>query len=127
MKGPRITGVATRRRFTRLARLARLPHCVGLSLSLALWLPMAAHAQAGAPTPSTAPAADKVFPPLPSLDMLPSESSTSDTPAATSRGGKKNSRRVVKSASPKPVLVVSEASRAYLRDVEREINQAMSK
>ncbi|WP_420992017.1 hypothetical protein ACKI2N_027580 [Cupriavidus sp. 30B13] len=104
-----------------------------LGLTLALALPALA-AEAGAvarPAASTpAPAPDKVYPPLPSLAMLPPASDNEEL--AAPRAGRVARARIKaaaaperKSAAPVAHLVVSEASRAYLDTVGRELDQAL--
>lgn len=91
-------------------------------LGLLLATPMLANAQDGAA------AADKVYPPLPSLEMLPPAAATPALPSSTSNSHKKINTRVArKSATPPVSLVVSDASRAYLSGVEQEINLALQK
>ncbi|SAK56025.1 hypothetical protein [Caballeronia ptereochthonis] len=75
------------------------------------------------------PVAQKVYPPLPTLAMLPPLTGDGDDPPArsASRKGKKV-RRVVdcRCSGPEPRLVVSEESRTYLKDVERRIDTALA-
>ncbi|GAB3625346.1 hypothetical protein PTE30175_01499 [Pandoraea terrae] len=79
------------------------------------------------PQDAATPSPNKVYPPLPSMDMLPPAAAESATPPNSGRGYKKISTRVHKSAAPTAYLVVSDASRAYLTGVERELNQALQK
>jgi hypothetical protein len=80
------------------------------------------------------PSAQKVYPPLPTLAMLPAAGSDeADTPAktsssASSKKGKKG-RRVVeaKNPQPDPRLVVSDNSRTYMKDVERQLDAAFTR
>lgn len=80
--------------------------------------------------PATAAAPDRVYPPLPSLAMLPPGGSAEAEPApvAHTRG----KRRVVttqwrKAAEPVPRMVVSEASHTYLAGIERQLEVALQK
>jgi len=90
----------------------------------------AAEPAAGAPaTVAAAPSADKVYPPLPSLAMLPPATADDedDLPAPHSASHKKKGRqRDCRCAMPTPRLVVSEASRAYLKDIERQLDSALA-
>lgn len=75
------------------------------------------------------PAVQKVYPPLPTLAMLPPAASDDDDPPvkSASRKGRKV-RRVVdcKCNGPEPRLVVSGESRSYLKDVEQRIDIALA-
>jgi hypothetical protein len=78
------------------------------------------------------PAADKVYPPLPTLAMLPPSGSDDESPAKPSPRRKKAhvSAPVQKrEVAPTPVirLVVSDTSRAYLDSVQRQIEVALAK
>ena len=97
---------------------------------------LAASAFAGQPAPNATPvtasaqaAADKVYPPLPSLAMLPPPADDEDDappkPAATS---KKKKVRVqdCHCAMPMPRLVVSDASRTYLKGIDRQLDLALA-
>lgn len=78
------------------------------------------------------PAPQKVYPPLPTLAMLPPATSDDDEPPppAKSSGKKgKKQRHVVADCrcnGPEPRLVVSEESRTYLKDVEHRIDTALA-
>lgn len=80
--------------------------------------------------PATA-AADKVYPPLPSLAMLPpgGGSEVEPAPAVRTRGGKRKAAfvQVRKPAEPVPRMVVSDASHTYLVGVERQLEAALQK
>ena len=81
-----------------------------------------------ASTSSAAP--DKVYPPLPSLAMLPpgggGEIEAPARSVGTAGGHRKVATlRVRKSAEPTPRMVVSDASHAYLASLERKLEQAM--
>ncbi|PQV49883.1 hypothetical protein [Paraburkholderia sp. BL21I4N1] len=80
------------------------------------------------------PAADKVYPPLPSLAMLPPPSVTDDDAAPLKpTPHRKKSRASVQMPErrmpPAPVvrLIVSDASHAYLDNVQRQIDLAMNR
>jgi hypothetical protein len=100
-----------------------------LMFSCAAW---AGQPTAGAPaTATTAPgsaSADTVYPPLPSLAMLPpSSGDDDDLPAPRSGSRKKKVRqRDCHCAMPTPRLVVSDASRTYLKDIERQLDSALT-
>jgi hypothetical protein len=78
-------------------------------------------------------AADKVYPPLPSLAMLPPSSAGDDEPPLKPAPRRKKSRAPVQPqehrSAPAPVvrLVVSDASHAYLDSVQRQIDLALAK
>ena len=81
--------------------------------------------------PATAAAPDRVYPPLPSLAMLPPGGGAEIEPApvARTRGGK---RKVAppqwrKATEPVPRMVVSEASHTYLAGIERQLEVALQK
>jgi hypothetical protein len=75
------------------------------------------------------PAVQKVYPPLPTLAMLPPAAADDDEPPArsASRKGKKT-RRVAdcRCSGPEPRLVVSDESRTYMKDVEHRIDTALA-
>ncbi|KXU88895.1 hypothetical protein CR51_34175 [Caballeronia megalochromosomata] len=75
------------------------------------------------------PVGQKVYPPLPTLAMLPPAAVDDDEPPAksASRKGKKT-RRVAdcKCNGPEPRLVVSDESRTYMKDIERRIDVALA-
>ncbi|MEX3971812.1 hypothetical protein [Paraburkholderia caribensis] len=82
---------------------------------------------ANSATAATA-AADKVYPPLPTLAMLPP--TTDDEPLAPKPAAKKRKVRAavdVRPAAPAARLVVSDASRTYLRSVDRQLDLALGK
>lgn len=78
-------------------------------------------------------AADKVYPPLPSLAMLPPPSGADDDLPLKPATHRKKSRAPVQVQERKgltaPVvrIVVSDASHTYLDAVQRQIDQAMVK
>jgi len=88
-----------------------------------------APATIAATAPATA-AADTVYPPLPSLAMLPpATGDDDDLPAPRSGSGshkKKVRQRDCHCATPTPRLVVSDESRAYLKDIERQLDSALT-
>jgi hypothetical protein len=75
-------------------------------------------------------AADKVYPPLPSLAMLPPSSGDDDDLPLKPAPHRKKPRAPVHVQEIKPPpgpvarLVVSDASHAYLESVQRQIDQA---
>ncbi|QGZ58504.1 hypothetical protein [Paraburkholderia acidiphila] len=75
------------------------------------------------------PAADKVYPPLPTLAMLPPSSGDDDevpAPHSSSHNKKKVRQRDCHCAMPTPRLVVSDTSRAYLKDIEQQLDSALA-
>ncbi|MCP3726498.1 hypothetical protein M3I53_25775 [Paraburkholderia sp. CNPSo 3272] len=75
------------------------------------------------------PAADKVYPPLPSLAMLPPATGDDDevaAPHSSSHSKKKARQRDCHCAMPTPRLVVSDTSRAYLKDIEQQLDSALA-
>ena len=122
-------------RLTELATSLLLATCV---LAIAL-MPVSAFAgQTGSATPPTAasalvmpaaPAAsDKVYPPLPTLAMLPPNSDEEDDPQPRVSPRKKKSRVPDrKSVTPVPHMIVSDASHAYLGNIEKQLDLALAK
>ena len=82
------------------------------------------------PTVVAAAAADKVYPPLPTLAMLPPASGDDDeAPAPHTASHKKKEKarqRDCHCAMPAPRLVVSDTSRAYLKDIEQRLDSALA-
>ncbi|MGF6735065.1 hypothetical protein OKW50_007237 [Paraburkholderia youngii] len=101
-----------------------------LCLSSAAWAGQpAASAPATAAPPATLASADKVYPPLPTLAMLPPATGDDDelpAPRSSSRNKKKTQKRDCHCAMPTPRLVVSDESRAYLKDIERQLDSALA-
>ncbi|MBB5403842.1 hypothetical protein [Paraburkholderia youngii] len=101
-----------------------------LCLSSAAWAGQpAASAPATAAPPATLASADKVYPPLPTLAMLPPSTGDDDdlpAPRSSSRNKKKTQKRDCHCAMPTPRLVVSDESRAYLKDIERQLDSALA-
>ncbi|QGZ65350.1 hypothetical protein [Paraburkholderia acidisoli] len=98
-------------------------------LSSAL-LTNAAHAQTATLAYTASPAADKVYPPLPSLAMLPPTAGDEDTLPAPHAGARKKKVKAhldCRCSAPAPRLVVSDASRAYLKDIEKQIDVALAR
>lgn len=90
--------------------------------------------QSGGAIPAAFPAAaDKVYPPLPSLAMLPPQGAGDDDlplKPVTHRKKQHVAAQVQERRSPPaPVvrIVVSDASHAYLDSVQRQIEQALAK
>jgi len=81
--------------------------------------------------PATAAAPDRVYPPLPSLAMLPPGGGAEMEPApvARARGGKRKvaATQWRKATEPVPRMVVSEASHTYLAGIERQLEVALQK
>ncbi|MEI5996735.1 hypothetical protein H3V53_05820 [Paraburkholderia bengalensis] len=77
------------------------------------------------------PAADKVYPPLPTLAMLPPASGDDDEPpVAPKPTAKKRKVRAsvdLRPAAPAARLVVSDASRTYLRSVDKQLDLALAR
>lgn len=104
-----------------------------LAASLALAMPALA-TELGADVrpalPAAAPAADKVYPPLPTLAMLP-PASGGDELSAPRVGHTARSRSKAlpaperKSLAPVVRLVVSDTSRAYLDTIGRQLDLAL--
>ncbi|MHA7682268.1 hypothetical protein [Cupriavidus sp. PET2-C1] len=103
------------------------------AVSLALAMPALA-AEPGADVhpalPAAAPAADKVYPPLPTLAMLPPASGSDELSAP--RVGHTARARIKappaperKSLAPLVRLVVSDTSRAYLETIGRQLDLAL--
>ncbi|NIE65710.1 hypothetical protein [Burkholderia sp. Ax-1719] len=81
---------------------------------------------------SASPATDKVYPPLPSLAMLPPSGSAGsdddDVPAPhTSSRKKKLHTHDVRPVGPTARLVVSDTSRTYLKDIEHQLDVALAR
>jgi hypothetical protein len=77
---------------------------------------------------SATAATDKVYPPLPTLAMLPpAGSDDDDVPAPhTSSRKKKLHPHDVRPVGPTARLVVSDASRSYLKDIEHQLDVALA-
>ena len=101
-----------------------------LCLSSAAWAGQpAASAPATAAATATTASADKVYPPLPTLAMLPPSTGDDDdlpAPRSTSHNKKKTHQHDCRCAMPTPRLVVSDASRTYLKDIERQLDSALA-
>ncbi|MGF6998015.1 hypothetical protein P3T25_006395 [Paraburkholderia sp. GAS32] len=88
---------------------------------------------AGAFPATFPPAADKVYPPLPTLAMLPPSSGSDDDLPVKPTTHRKKSRAPIQSqerkGAPLPAvrLVVSDASHTYLDSVQRQIDLALAK
>ncbi|TCG09189.1 hypothetical protein BZM27_06990 [Paraburkholderia steynii] len=87
----------------------------------------AANGTNGATAAATA-ASDKVYPPLPTLAMLP-PTTDDDEPLAPKPAAKKQGARGVdvRPTAPAARLVVSDASRTYLRSVDKQLDLALAK
>ncbi|MFM0320943.1 hypothetical protein [Caballeronia glebae] len=80
-------------------------------------------------TPVTVTVPQKVYPPLPTLAMLPPAiGDEDDAPARPASKKARKPRRVAdcKCNGPEPRLVVSDESRTYMKDVERRIDIALA-
>jgi hypothetical protein len=111
-----------------MALMCSLACCSGAWAGQPVASAPAAATTAGNGTATNA-AADKVYPPLPSLAMLPPASGDDDDlPAPHSASRKKKTRQhdCHCTAMPTPRLVVSDASRAYLKDIERQLDSALA-
>ncbi|MEX3635071.1 hypothetical protein [Paraburkholderia sp. BR14320] len=100
-----------------------------LCLSSAAWAGQPAAGAPAAAAPATLASADKVYPPLPTLAMLPPSTGDDDdlpAPRSSSRNKKKTQKRDCHCAMPTPRLVVSDESRAYLKDIERQLDSALA-
>ncbi|POR52067.1 hypothetical protein B0G62_10535 [Paraburkholderia eburnea] len=77
---------------------------------------------------SASPATDKVYPPLPTLAMLPpTDSEDDDGPAPRPSSHKKKLRQHdSRPVGPTARLVVSDASRSYLKDIEHQLDVALA-
>ncbi|MCQ4682174.1 hypothetical protein [Ralstonia pseudosolanacearum] len=83
---------------------------------------------AGTLGPAAIAAPDKVYPPLPTLAMLPPASGGGGgEPPATTGHRKVATLKLRKSAEPMPRMVVSDASHAYLASIEHQLEQALQK
>ncbi len=81
---------------------------------------------AGTLAPAAAP--DRVYPPLPTLAMLPPLPAGGSEPAPAATGHRRVAAiRVRKSAEPTPRMVVSDTSHAYLAGIEHQLDQALQK
>jgi hypothetical protein len=107
-----------------------------LCLSSAAWAgqsaasaPATAGTTAATTTAAITASADKVYPPLPTLAMLPPSTGDDDelpAPRSTSRNKKKTQKHDCHCAMPTPRLVVSDASRTYLKDIEQQLDSALA-
>ncbi len=107
---------------------------LALAACLTLWRPAVA-----APADGAAP--DRVYPPLPSMSLLPAGTAAAPDdgaePAPSSAHAQGRKRRVPAllpvalvrkpAAVPAPRLVVSEASHAYLAGIEQQLEQALKR
>lgn len=108
----------------------------GLLLGTSAW---AGTVQTVASLQPTGASADKVYPPLPSLTMLPPASGDDEAPVSHSAPAsrKRKTRHVAEcskcgggssgGSGPVARLVVSDASRAYLKDIEHQLDVALSR
>jgi hypothetical protein len=79
--------------------------------------------------PAAPAASDKVYPPLPTLAMLPPNSDDEDDPQPKLSQQRKKKGRVPdrKSVAPAAHMVVSDASHAYLGNIEKQLDLALAK
>ncbi len=79
--------------------------------------------------PGAPAASDKVYPPLPTLAMLPPNSDDEDDPQPKLSQQRKKKIRISdrKSVAPVPHMVVSDASHAYLGNIEKQLDLALAK
>ena len=92
---------------------------------------LSANGATASPATSAAASADKVYPPLPTLAMLPPSSGDDDEPVApvSKPAGKKRKARAavdLRPTAPAARLVVSDASRVYLRSVEKQLDLVLA-
>jgi hypothetical protein len=79
---------------------------------------------------SAAPAAaDKVYPPLPSLALLPPDSDDGEPRLLPGASRKKHGRAFVRvqQAAPAVKMIVTDSSRAYLQDIDAQLSAALAK
>ncbi|WP_109480391.1 hypothetical protein [Paraburkholderia sp. C35] len=91
---------------------------------------LSANAAAGTAGANSSAAADKVYPPLPTLAMLPQTTAEDDEPLAPKPAAKKRKVRApvdLRPATPAARLVVSDASRTYLRTIDKQLDLALAK
>ncbi|HWT37898.1 MAG TPA: hypothetical protein VN289_16530 [Paraburkholderia sp.] len=92
---------------------------------------LSANGATASPATSAAASADKVYPPLPTLAMLPPSAGDEDEPlAAPKPASKKRKARApvdVRPTAPAARLVVSDTTRTYLRSVEKQLDLALAK
>ena len=110
----------------------------GLLLGTSAW---AGTVQTVASLQPSGASADKVYPPLPTLTMLPPASGDDEEPVSHSAPAsrKRKTRHVAEcskcggggssggGSGPVARLVVSDASRAYLKDIEHQLDVALSR
>lgn len=114
-------------------RIALLATSVALASQAFAGQPLAAAALATSTsatnTSLSIPAADKVYPPLPSLAMLPPSTGDDDEPVVVKPSTKKRKLRVqdVRPVGPTARLVVSDTSRAYLKTIDHQLDLALAK
>ena len=101
--------------------LLALPALAGQPLATAMLSPSA--------TAATGAAADKVYPPLPTLTMLPPATSDDDEPLVAKPSAKKRKSRApdLRPTTPVARLVVSDTSRAYLKTIDRQLELALAR
>ncbi|WP_144156103.1 hypothetical protein [Paraburkholderia sp. BCC1885] len=82
-----------------------------------------------ASVPPSPAAADRVYPPLPTLSMLPPATDDDDEPLAKPATARKKKVRGQerKSTLPAARLVVSDASHVYLGNIEKQLDLALAK
>lgn len=104
-----------------------------LAASLLLASPVFAGQPLAAATPSStaspSAAADKVYPPLPTLAMLPPSTGDDDEPLVTKSTAKKRRSRApdIRPTTPAARLVVSDTSRAYLKTIDHQLDLALAR
>lgn len=88
----------------------------------------AATALASPAAPAAPAASDKVYPPLPTLAMLPPASEDDDDPLPKPTQRKKKGHvQERKYVTPAAHMVVSDASRAYLGGIEKQLDLALAR
>ncbi|KMY86144.1 putative signal peptide protein [Candidatus Paraburkholderia calva] len=73
------------------------------------------------------PASAKVYPPLPTLAILPPTVGGDEAPVGKSSSKKARCIVDCRCSAPEPRLVVSDESRAYLKDVESRLAAALAR
>lgn len=100
----------------------------GLSMSAAVFAgPLDVSAPAVQTVAALVPTTQRVYPPLPTLAMLPASTGDDEMPVKPSAKKGKKLRPVAdcKCNGPEPRLVVSDDSRTYMKDVDQRLDAAL--